>query len=182
MSVADAARKVHITGTRLEEWESGKVEPTINQLGKLADAYKRPLAVFFLPSPPEEASAPPDFRRFEVSKPPPLSPELRLAIRRARLKRQTALELAEELGERPTRFEVWAQLTDSPEQVATQLRSKLGFESNETVTDAREQFNRRRTALEQNGVLVFQAEKVSLEEMRGFSITDRPLTYLLVIL
>jgi Zn-dependent peptidase ImmA (M78 family)/DNA-binding XRE family transcriptional regulator len=180
LTVVAAARKLHVNAARLEEWEKGESEPTINQLGKLADAYKRPLAIFFLSEPPKEAGAPPDFRRFDVSKAPPLSPELRVAIRRARLKRQAALEIADELNEDLPRFSMKAAVSESPEEVATQLRRELGLEDDTQGLDWREHFNRRRSALEDKGILVFQAEKIGLDEMRGFSITERPLPVLVV--
>src|SRR5438876_645748 len=76
MSVADAARKIQVGAKALAEWEEGKARPTINQLSKLADAYKRPLGVFFLPEPPAEETILPDFRRFDTGSTPDLSSEL----------------------------------------------------------------------------------------------------------
>ena len=35
-------------------WESGERAPTYVQLETLADKYKRPVAIFFFPEPPEE--------------------------------------------------------------------------------------------------------------------------------
>jgi transcriptional regulator with XRE-family HTH domain len=40
LSVADSARRIHIAPARLERWERGEGQPTINQLGKLADLCK----------------------------------------------------------------------------------------------------------------------------------------------
>src|SRR5207245_2086104 len=87
LSVADAARKIHVSEARVEEWERGVRKPTVTQLGNLADAYRRPLRVF---------------------------------------------------------FKHW------------------------------------RNALESVCVLVFQASKIELDEMRGFSITERPLPVVVV--
>jgi Zn-dependent peptidase ImmA (M78 family) len=180
LSVEDAARRIHVSLKRLEEWERGESRPTINQLGKMADVYKRPLGVFFLPQPPAEEAALPDLRRFDASSRPKLSPELRLAIRSARLKRQTALELARELEQSPPVFIESASLTDDPEDVAERLRHRLGVGAERVSGDARKHFNRWRRALEEAGVLVFQAEKIGLNEMRGFSVTERPLPVVVV--
>ena len=38
----------------VKDWESGESAPTYIQLEKLADKYKRPIALFFFPEPPEE--------------------------------------------------------------------------------------------------------------------------------
>jgi Zn-dependent peptidase ImmA (M78 family)/transcriptional regulator with XRE-family HTH domain len=180
LSVEDAARRIHVDRKRLEEWERGKSRPTINQLGKMADVYKRPLGVFFLAQPPAEETAPPDFRRFHTPSDAVVSPELRLAIRKVRLKRQTALELLKDLDQKPPSFSVTAQLGDNPEEAAGALRKALGIGRNLVAADSREHFKHWRSALEAAGVLVFQAEKIEVEEMRGFSITGRPLPVVVV--
>jgi Zn-dependent peptidase ImmA (M78 family)/transcriptional regulator with XRE-family HTH domain len=180
LSVLDAAHRLQVTPQRLEQWERGERRPTINQLSKLADAYKRPLGVFFLPHPPTQETAPPDFRRFHTPSSAVLSPDLRLAIRKAHQKRETALELFNDLGQKPPVFSLKAQLGQDPEETAAGLRHALGVGTNLTAGDAREHFNHWRSALEAAGVLVFQAEKIEVEEMRGFSITNQPLPVVVV--
>ena len=50
-TIADALNKqVSI----VNDWESGESALTYVQLEKLADKYKRPIAIFFFPEPPEE--------------------------------------------------------------------------------------------------------------------------------
>ena len=63
LSVEEAARKVALSVDRLEAWESEDSQPTIKQLRKLANAYKRPLSVFYLPERPRDFQALRDFRR-----------------------------------------------------------------------------------------------------------------------
>jgi len=50
--IFSAAGKLKIDVNRLEKWEVGSELPSIPQARKLAETYKRPLAVFFLDSPP----------------------------------------------------------------------------------------------------------------------------------
>ncbi|MXV75458.1 helix-turn-helix domain-containing protein, partial [Candidatus Poribacteria bacterium] len=38
----------------VNDWEAGESVPTYIQLEKLADKYKRPIALFFFPEPPDE--------------------------------------------------------------------------------------------------------------------------------
>jgi Zn-dependent peptidase ImmA (M78 family) len=71
-------------------------------------------------------------------------------------------------------------LGQDPEETAAGLRHALGVGTNLTAGDAREHFNHWRSALEAAGVLVFQAEKIEVEEMRGFSITNQPLPVVVV--
>jgi transcriptional regulator with XRE-family HTH domain len=51
LSLEEAAKKVRVRPERLSSWENGQARPTINQLRNLANAYKRPVAVFYLPAP-----------------------------------------------------------------------------------------------------------------------------------
>ncbi len=53
-SVEAAAKALNKTETFISECESGDCSLTYVQLEKLADKYKRPVAIFFLPDPPEE--------------------------------------------------------------------------------------------------------------------------------
>jgi transcriptional regulator with XRE-family HTH domain len=47
LSTIAAARKLGLAEDRVEAWEAGTVVPTIAQLRKAAEVYKRSLAVFF---------------------------------------------------------------------------------------------------------------------------------------
>ena len=48
-----AARKATLAVERLSAWEAGKLRPTFAQLRKLSEVYKRPLAAFYLATPPQ---------------------------------------------------------------------------------------------------------------------------------
>jgi len=50
----DAANKLRIKLQRLEDWEAGASRPTIKQLRKLGQLYKRPIAVFYLDEKPTD--------------------------------------------------------------------------------------------------------------------------------
>ena len=174
LSPEEAASKVHVSSERLKLWEDGEQHPSITQLRALAEAYKRPLALFYMATPPPDEAPPNDFRRFADTKASVLSPELRLAVRTARARRQALLELLEDLGEAPPPFTLRLHLGDDPERAGLQLRAALGILEAEHA-DARDWFNTWRVAAEAAGLLVFQAQKVLLTEMRGVSISDRPL-------
>src|SRR5882757_2529885 len=95
----EAAKKAQVSTEILEEWERGDARPSIPQLRKLADVYKRPLAVFFLSAPPKGFDPQREFRRLPGLTPQNESPELRLALRTALFRREAARELYERLGE-----------------------------------------------------------------------------------
>jgi len=176
----DAARKLHVKPERLLEWEAGTRRPTIAQLRKIADIYKRAVGIFFLSATPPDEQIPTDFRRVDPLDAQPLSPRLLVAIRTARARRQSALDLFDELGEVPRSFALRVRLGDSPEAVGDKLRAALGIEASRSVGDPYANFTRWRAAAEQAGVLVFQAERVQVNEMRGFSISDHPLPAVVV--
>src|SRR5437867_1797606 len=94
-----AAERGGIDLETLQAWEGGRERPTIAQLRKLGEIYKRPLAVFFLPEPPEGFDAQREFRRLPGLSPRSESPQLRLALRMALFRREVAREIYERLAE-----------------------------------------------------------------------------------
>jgi transcriptional regulator with XRE-family HTH domain len=89
-----------ISSTLVAEWENGSSEPTFSQVKKLAEIYKRPLAVFFLDGPPVEKTNPPDLRTIGSHDNKNLSPEALLVVRKTRRIQQVAAGLYEGLGEK----------------------------------------------------------------------------------
>src|SRR5215207_2301443 len=100
-----AARRAGVTIEKLIACEQGDAQLTLNQLRALSNAYKRPLAFFYLPQPPPKSIALRDFRRLPEAE-RNATPALRLEIRRARYRRQVALRLYDELREAPPQFVV----------------------------------------------------------------------------
>jgi len=66
LSIDDVIEKLHrktITYETVLAWEAEIESPTFAQLERLAyEVYKRPLALFFFPEPPEEATPKQSFR------------------------------------------------------------------------------------------------------------------------
>ena len=188
LSLAEAARKIGVDEARLEAWEAGTDAPTIPQLRKLASAYKRPLAVFFLPEPPNELgfSALRDFRRLRPDQRQPFSPQLAYEIRAAQERRAVALGVFETLGTDPPVFDLTARVTDDPETVARRVRERLGITIARQTgwRDPAKGFRAWRETIEGAGVLVFVLggahHQVPLEEVRGFALADRPLPVIVV--
>lgn len=181
-SLAEAAKKLGVSEDRLAAWETGEDRPTINQLRKMAEAYKRPLAVFFLPEPPEGFQVMKDFRRLPGTIAGRYSPPLLLEIRRAQERRQLSLDLFTDIDEKAKPFTLKATSDEDPEAVSVRIRSSVGvvYEQQVTWRDQRTAFNRWRGAIEAAGVLVFQATHASLDEMRGLSLAERLLPVIAV--
>jgi Zn-dependent peptidase ImmA (M78 family)/transcriptional regulator with XRE-family HTH domain len=176
-SVLDAAKKAKVQPHLLTLWENEVGHPSIPQLRKLANVYKRPLAVFFLAAPPATPAPLHDFRRLPSEASPGLSPELLLEMRRARRRRAIALELLDEAGQSAPELPLRGSLNDDPDTLAETVRSWVGVslsEQSEWVGDY-DALNGWVAAFERLGVLVFQTGDVPLDEMRGFSLNERVL-------
>jgi Zn-dependent peptidase ImmA (M78 family) len=182
LTIEAAAKKIDTKPGRLLSWESGETRPTIPQLRKMAEVYKRPLAIFYLPAPPPAPEPIRDFRRLPGSGLAEHSPNLRFEIRSALFRRTVALDLLEDLEEEPRLLEATASLDENPEMVGARIRDLLDvvYEMQTAWRDDREAFRYWRTALENAGVLVFLARRVPREEMLGFSISKWPLPAIVV--
>ncbi len=178
LSLEQAARKLGLSKSdRLDAFEKGDLQPTVGQLRKAARVYKRPLSVFFLRTPPESPPQLHDFRRLPGQDVPPPSPELLLEMRRARRRRHVALELMDELGHTSPELPIRADLKAAPEAAAAEARRWFGvtLEQQRQWTGEYDGLNRWSAILESRGVLVFQTGDISLDEVRGFSISEEPL-------
>lgn len=172
---SDAAKRMKVSETKLLMWEDGAERPTLPQLRKLARVYKRPLAVFYLPAPPNELGfdAMRDFRRLEWSATASFSHDLAIEIRQARERQAIAKELLPVLGEENARLPAIDATTDADE-IGDTLRSGLGvtIEQQQGWANKYDALNAWISAVERLGVLVFQTSDVDLDEMRGFSMPD----------
>lgn len=173
LELTDAAKKIGVKVSKLSDWESGTSSPTIGQLRKAAGVYKRPLAVFFLSDPPRDFDALRDFRRLPDPTQATPSPKLNLEIRRAQMRRETALELALGLGIDPPRIQTTRSDVRDSAHLAAEARRILGVSLEEQCgwRDRYEALHGWIAALERAGTLVFQTGAVALEEVRGFSIS-----------
>jgi Zn-dependent peptidase ImmA (M78 family) len=176
-----AAHKLNVKTDRLARWESGEDRPTIPQLLKLSEVYKRNPAVFYLPVPPAEALAVHDFRRLPDAGTAALSSGLRYEIRLATTRREILLNVlgAEALQTRLPQVRVE---NADPENVGAAIREYFEIAIAEQKAWRRPDvgFRHWRDALERIGVLVFQTTRVDVREMRGFSLVEARLPVILL--
>jgi Zn-dependent peptidase ImmA (M78 family)/DNA-binding XRE family transcriptional regulator len=177
-----AAKKAHIKPETIREWEGGTSSPSVAQLRKLGEVYKRPLAVFFLSERPKGFDPQREFRRLPGVTPQTESPELRFALRTALFRREAARELYERLGERVPTPDAMASPNEDPETVGIRIRQLLGvnWETQVGWPSAYAALNAWREAIEKAGVLVFQTGGIDLQEMRGTSIPHGPLPVIVI--
>jgi len=172
-----AAKRIGVPVERLTAWERGDERPSVPQLRKAAATYKRSLAVFFLAEPPKSPPLIHDFRRLEQGHTAARSPELLIELRRARRRREIAVEIAQDIDERIEDIPLQGTLRDDTERLAARAREWLG------VTVAQQSawkgdygvLNGWLALLESKHILVFQTGDVPLTEMRGCSISEYPM-------
>jgi Zn-dependent peptidase ImmA (M78 family)/DNA-binding XRE family transcriptional regulator len=175
LSREDVGKLLNIKVNTVQAWEEGDRKPTLNTLNKLAAAYKRPLASFFLPEPPSEPPTPHDFRVLPDEKRHPLSRKTLLAIRRARYIQSIATELleTEETIKKPAISMGKVSIREDPELVAARYRQifRISLEDQLAFRSPHEAFRNWRDKVENLGIVVHQA-RIPPEEIRGFSLLD----------
>ena len=95
-SVDDIVEKLNrkrVTAEVILNWETGEERPTYAQFEELAKYYKRPLALFFLPRPPEEETLEQKFRSLPIQYIHNLPPKIRFLIRKAKVRQLDLIEL-----------------------------------------------------------------------------------------
>lgn len=118
LTVTDVADMLKRRPEEVEAWEDGSAAPTYPQLEKLAyQIYKRPLAIFFLPSPPEESLPQREFRTLPDADLQTLQHDTYLHIRRAHAYQLALRELFD--GNNPADQQIWKVAPLSPSKSIT---------------------------------------------------------------
>lgn len=171
-----ASRKMDLPDGRVAEWESGAVAPSIAQLRKASEVYKRPLAVFFLPEPPLDFDTLRDFRRLDGGDAGAWSPALHDDFRRAHEQRDAVIELAELDDVKPPTDWRIDPLPATDDDLAKAGRARL-LDVGPLALPASgdrpyDHLNTWVAALEAAGVLVMATSggRVPVAEMRAFSL------------
>lgn len=180
-SEEEAARKLQITPERYQAWENPKDDrkPTFNQLRRTAKLFKRPVSVLYLAKPPEGFDVIRDFRRLPGDGIKFYSPALLYEMELAQQRREIALELYEEFDAGLPEFTFNANLIEDPEELGIRIRKDLGISFREQIKwktkDQLGPFKALRKAMENQGILVFQMNKVEVREVSGFAIAKEKL-------
>lgn len=176
LSIDDVAERIDRPPELIEAWESGDDSPTFNQLEYLASTlYKRPVAVFFFPDPPEVENVREEFRTLPQAEFEKLEPDTWLALREARAYQLSLEELAaggapaERLILRDVRASVQADVQTLAADVRSYLRVPL--QEQQSWPNPAEAFKAWRDAVEDAGVFVFK-RACEQDSVSGFCIHD----------
>lgn len=144
------------------------------QLRLMAELYKRPLAIFYLPEPPVDYQPLRDYRRVPEAKLGQHSPRLLAAIRRAHAVREAAIDLREDADLPVAPAPSVTVRGQDPEDLGAAARELLGVSLETqfawaTPAKALNGWIEAATALD---VLVLQVQAIPRKEMRGFSVAE----------
>ena len=184
LSVSDVATMLKRPSEEIEAWESGEDAPTYPQLEKLAyQIYKRPLALFFLPTPPDEALPEHEFRTLPNADLQSLHRDTYIQIRRAHAYQ---IALKELFGDSNiTQKSIWKSISLMPSssivEQAKLIREYFGITiQNQTSWKSDEvALKHWRQSIEGSGIFVFKAA-FKQDDISGFCLIDsmHPIIYL----
>ena len=186
MSIEDVAHKLKRSSEEVRAWESegSASSPTYAQLESLAyKVFKRPLAIFFLPAPPDEIQPTREFRTLPDADLQTLNADTYVQVRKAHAYQITLKEVFD--GRNPGGKSIVRDVAlDMQLSVETQARSvrkilgisledQLGWKTDEHA------LKRWREAVEAHGIFVFKAP-FKQKDISGFCLLDAdfPLIYL----
>jgi len=171
LTVDDVASKAAVSAESIRAWIANDSRPTIGQLRKLAGVLHRPVALFYLPSPPGDVGVPPALRRTAGAIRRDLTPpQLRQARRARRMQRLAQSLLASEGWEGPHLPQLTSDMDSSEAGAILRTWADVPLQSQFTWSTAKEAFDQWRSALDTRGVLVLQLQLG--EALRGFSLWD----------
>ena len=164
LSVADVVRKMNrkrVTAETILSWESGENNPSYTQLERMAyDIYKRPLALFFFPSPPEEDTPRQSFRTLPDYAIEQLPSQVHFLIRKARVLQMNLAELYDNVN--PASQQILRDLSFnagvSSQVMASTVRDYLGIDLATQIGwgNSEQALNVWRDSLGEHGVFVFK--------------------------
>ena len=185
MSIEDVAHKLKKSSEEVMAWESKDgVSPTYSQLENLAyKVFKRPLAVFFLPAPPDEIPPVREFRTLPHTDLQTLHADTYVQVRKAHAYQLTLKEIFE--GKNPSvkkiSHEAPLDMQRSIEAQALAVRKALGISLEDQLEWKSDELalKRWREAVEAQGIFVFKAP-FKQKDISGFCLLDAdvPLIYL----
>ena len=173
LSIEDVAAKFKKTSQKISAWEAGKEFPTYPQLEKLADEYKRPIALFFFSEVPHEDGHKVEFRSLPDTITDNLPPQIIKLYREAKVFQYNLEELYD--GKKPVQESLLdlfsSQDITNIEHKSRAIREQLKIPLNTQLiwNDCETAFKHWRTALENNGIFVFKAA-FKHKEYSGFCL------------
>lgn len=183
-AIEDIAENLKKKPSIIESWERGKSAPTYVQLEKLAyNYYKRPIALFFFPEPPDESDPKKSFRTLPEFELENLASDTLYAIRQGEAMQVALRELndGKNISTRKIFEDIKLKPTDSISNISILIREYFGVEIEEqkawkNYTDS---LSKWRSLVEDSGIFIFK-RSFKQKDISGFCLLDDefPIIYL----
>ena len=177
--VIERLNEKRVSISTFQQWELGKEQPSYSQLKKLAKFYKRPIAVFFFPQPPQEESPQEKLRAVPERYTKSLTPKMIQLVKKAQIRQINLYEMYGDLL--PSDFQNFTSSTGNInasgiKALAAQVREALGVSLEEQFQwkDIDQAFKEWRRKLENIGIWVFK-EAFKEKNYSGFCLYDENL-------
>lgn len=173
MTEENAASKVAVSIEKFKEWENGDDYPTIRQAQKLAKAYRRPFALFFLPDVPIDFQPLQDFRKAGSKE---LSTSSIFIIREIQQKQAWISDVNEENNENKVPFIGRYSIKNNPRIVANDILNELNinplnYKSNNPILEWIDKAESHGTFISRTS-FIHSRLKLDSDEIQGFAIAD----------
>ena len=174
--VVQKMNRKRITYEMIESWEQSFEAPTYSQLERLAyEVYKRPLAIFFFPEPPQEITAKQSFRtlpEYEIQRMPV---KMRFLLRKAQSFQLNLYDLYD--GVNPSEKKITKDLEFSTHISAKEMGEKvrqyinIDIETQNSFGNPENALKEWRKILEGFGLFIFK-DAFQSDEFSGFCLYD----------
>ncbi len=169
-------KRKRVTYDVVNAWEHGIDTPSYAQLECLAyEVYKRPLAIFFFPSPPEEITVKQSFRTLPEYEIENMPAKIRLLLRRAQAFQINLYELYDGINpaSRKITKDLSFDLSVSMAEMGEQVRDYLSVTLDEQASygGPEDAFKQWRKKLEDSGVFIFK-DAFKEDDFSGFCLYD----------
>ena len=179
--IAEKFKRKGVTPETIAAWEAGLQQPTYAQLSQLAEYYKRPIALFFFPNPPQENTIEEDFRHLPSNTAKEIPPTIRHLVRKAKARQIDLEELYSGVSHKPRVTDLKAKEEEIQEALVKRIRAQIGVSISDQTEwrNYDEAFKGWRTAVEKLGVWVFK-EAFNDDNYCGFCIYHKqfPIIYI----
>lgn len=170
---------------KYEKWESGEKLPTWKQLQDISNTYKWPSALFFRKNPPKsviDSIELIEFRKFNPNMEESNSPKFNIGLRKAINKRNSFLELIEDMNYPIPSFSRYQLDTKNVNELSSNIKKYLNvsldeqknwiYRNNSKTKDFEHYnfLNQWKEKISELGVLIFEIPEVELYEMRALCI------------
>lgn len=164
----------------LDDWESGRRQPTLKQLEKFANSMHAPIGYFFLSEPPEESLPVPDFRTMGDQPIGHASPDLLETVYLCQQRQDWYRDYARVNREPPVAFVGSFSVAGDVVEAAARMSDVLGFSPSDRGTNWSQALSHLIDAADRFGVLVMVSgivgsnthRKLEPREFRGFALSD----------